>query len=194
MDGWNLRKDIKESHNCLAYAMNTIDNELVKKCQDTVSCDIGFPQPGYAAGYGKIKGRKGCKDMVSRIWGDNPNVKATTFALRCPSGSSKIALIVDPSRDYHFLRLDPDGYWSHKPGAMNVSRLDASNRPIIRPDRALFIYNNNDDPLRYTKFCGYFCVPRNESLYMMSDTRVGGALLSSLGSISRRQTRRKSRD
>lgn len=194
MELWNLTKELKESHNCLAYAMNLVDSKMVKKCKDTVNCDVGFPQPGYASGHKQISGKKGCIDMVSRIWGDNPNVKATNFISKCPFGTSKIALIVDPNRDYHFLREDPDGYWSHKPGAMKVTRLDASNRPILRPDRALFMYRRNKDPLLYSKFCGYYCVPRNVSLHMMSEVRQGGAFPVSEGPILHRQTRRKSRD
>ena len=112
--------------------------------------------------------------MVSRLWGDNPDVRPIYFEQRCPGKTSKIALIVDPKRDYHFLRQDSDGMWSHKPGDMDVTTLDASGRPILRPDRALFIYNNHKDPLRYTKFCGYYCVPRGKPLYLMADARQDG--------------------
>lgn len=192
---WNRINPLKESHNCLSYAMNAVDPKIVKKCKDTAGCPIGFHQPGYASGSESFADQKekGCGDMVSRIWGDNPDVNATTFDKRCNKNTSKIALIVDPRRDYHFLRQDPDGYWSHKPGSMNVTRLDASNRPIIRPDRALFIYKNYKDPLKYTKFCGYFCVPRNKPLHLMNQTRKGGALRLSEKSTRYRLTRRKRR-
>jgi hypothetical protein len=83
---------------------------------------------------------------------------------------------VDPKRDYHFLRQDPDGYWSHKPGALPVKRVDASGRPILRPDRALFIYRDSKDPLYYTDFCGYFCVPRDGKIHMSKDVQKGGVV------------------
>ena len=88
--------------------------------------------------------------------------------------------------------------WSHKPGAMDVTTEDASGRPILRPDRALFIYDKHKEPLRYTKFCGYYCVPRGKSMYLMSDTRLGGGSSSSGQPSSRllprgQMTRRKSR-
>lgn len=187
---------LKESHNCFAYAMNSVDPKMVKKCKDLSGCPVGFHQPGYASGFGSFSDQdeKGCGDMVSRLWGDNPDVKATEFCTRCPPGTSKIALIVDPKRDYHFLRQDPDGKWSHKPGAMNVTRLDATGRAIIRPDRASFIYKNHKEPLAYTKFCGYFCVPRNKSLHLMSDVRRGGASSASgKSSLSRYQKTRRHR-
>ena len=194
------------------YAMNAIDGKLIKKCNDTEDCAVGFHQPGYASGHGRFpeKHDKGCTDMVSRMLGDNPDVNPVEFEDRCPNKTSKIALIVDPKRDYHFLRQDSNGMWSHKPGAMEVTTLDASDRPILRPDRALFSYKNKKDPLKYTKFCGYYCVPRGKPLYLMADPRQdGGKLIMQKGgeiwpnsldvsSVFRkssryRQTRRKSR-
>jgi len=176
--------------------MNVLDPELVKKCKETENCNVGFHQPGYASGHGYFpeKHNKACIDMVSRLWGDNPDVKVTRFEKKCPYNTSKIALIVDPRRDYHFVRQDSEGTWSHKPGAMDVTTLDASGRPIIRPDRALFLYKNKKDPLMYTKMCGYYCVPRNKPLYLMNDARREGGAIVSRGSSARRLTRRKSRD
>jgi hypothetical protein len=173
---WNNNIFLKDSHNCFAYAIDTIDPEIIKECKLNANCDVGFPQPGYESGYSSFSKQKdkGCGDMVSRLWGDNPMVQATRFETICPNGTSKIALIVDPSRDYHFLRQDKDGYWSHKPGSLAVKRVDASDRPIIRPDKAIFLYNNKEDPLMYTDFCGYFCVPRGKSLHMSKIAKGGG--------------------
>jgi hypothetical protein len=197
LEAWNKNYGLKESHNCFSYAMNAIDDKMIKKCNETTDCDVGFHQPGYASGYGQFpeKHNKGCSDMVSRLWGDNPDVIPIEFHERCSTGTSKIALIVDPRRDYHFVRQDSDGYWSHKPGAMEVTTKDASGRPILRPDRALFIYKNHKDPLEYTKFCGYYCVPRGKSMYLMSDPRVGGffSFRKPTRRHANRQTRRKSR-
>ena len=60
---------------------------------------------------------------------------------------------------------------------MDVTTKDSSGRPIVRPDRALFIYKNHKEPLEYTKFCGYYCVPRGKPLYLMSDARTEGGSL-----------------
>ena len=195
-DAWSNDDALRESHNCLAYAMNAVNDTMVEKCKTTEGCSVSFPQPGYAAGFSGFKRTKdkGCIDMVLRMWGDNPKVKATTFYKKCPVGTSKIALIVDPKRDYHYLRQDPDGYWSHKPGAMKVTSLDASGRPIIRPDRALFIYKYRDEPLTYTKFCGYYCVPRNGPIHMMTEVRKEGGAQPSQKSTRYLQTRRRPRD
>jgi hypothetical protein len=209
LDAWNKNANLRESHNCFTYSMNVVDKELIKKCKETEGCNVSFHQPGYASGYGHFpeKRNKGCIDMVSRMWGDNPDVRAIKFDQRCPDNTSKIALIVDPKRDYHFLRQDKvdnaeeNGTWSHKPGAMDVTTKDSSGRPIIRPDRATFIYKNSKEPLEYTKFCGYYCVPRGKPLYLMSDARVGGSPFSEATGEAAfspkptryQQTRRKSR-
>ena len=37
---------------------------------------------------------------------DNPTLVPSAFELECPSGTSKIALIVDEDQDYHFGRFD----------------------------------------------------------------------------------------
>jgi hypothetical protein len=202
LDLWNNSENLTESHNCYTYAINMIDPKLIKDCDDEPDCNVGFPQPGYESGYKKWIDQKdkGCADLVSRLWGDNPNIKATRFESKCPSGTSKIALIIDPKRDYHFLRQDPDGYWSHKPGALSVRRTDASDRPIIRPDRGLFLYKAKNDPLMYSRFCGYFCVPRGKKLHMSKNaTRGGHKSRQGGGQLYRAptrylQTRRRSRD
>ena len=36
---WNKISNLKNSHNCFSYAMNTIDQVLMKKCNDTPDCD-----------------------------------------------------------------------------------------------------------------------------------------------------------
>lgn len=204
MKKWNSYKALKESHNCFAYAIDTIDYKMVDECNKTPECNVGFPQPGYEAGYKKFSEQpdKGCGDMVMRMWGDNPKVYSAEFSERCKGGMSKIALIVDPKRDYHFLRQDPDGYWSHKPGALPVKRIDSSNRPILRPDRSIFLYKDGKDPLLYTDFCGYYCVPRGKPMHMSTVVQKGGHIralgdeLSSLGSTRKHyqkyfQTRRR---
>lgn len=195
METWNKTIHLKESHNCFAYAYNAIDPMLISECKKDKDCNVGFNQPGYAAGYDPFakQKEKGCADMVLRLWGDNPKVKAISFEAKCPAMTSKIALIVDPKKDYHFLRQDPDGYWSHKPGAMNVTRLDASDRPIFRPDRSIFLYKDHKDPLLYTTLCGYFCVPRTTPVHMMSEVRQSGGseFASSRKSTQRHKTRRQ---
>lgn len=119
--------------------------------------------------------------MVARILGDNPNVEMTTFEEKCPAGTSKIALVVDESDDYHFFRQDSNGYWSHKPGARRVTNLDAAGNKIWDPHLAHLDYTSNEGSLNYDLFCSYMCVPRTTPLYL----RVAGG-----GRATRRVSRR----
>lgn len=199
---WNKMKYLKGSHNCMMYGLNSVDKSLIKKCKETPDCNVGFPQPGYASGADPFndKTEKGCLDLVARLWGDNPNdVKSTTFDAQCGQGTSKIAVILG-KKDYHFLRQDKEdpnsnqiAKWSHKPGAMSVTDKDSSARPIIRPDRATFMYSKYKDPLHYTEFCGYYCVPRNKRLHLTNYPRRGGAGPSSLLARKHRTRRLRAR-
>ena len=76
---------------------------------------------------------------------------------------------------------------------MDVTTKDASGRPIIRPDRALFIYKDKKESLEYTKFCGYYCVPRGKPLYIMSNARTEGGAFSFPRPTRYQQTRKKLR-
>lgn len=158
---FNKYKGLKESLNCFAYAFDY--RHLPKKC--TVdSCPVPFPQPGRASGYpkwSKVQGKR-CPDLMSRLFGDVPKLKATTFEKRCPAKSSKIALVVDEDEDYHFYRQDSNGYWSHKPGGTDVTHIDATGRPIYDPQLASRLYPGSG--LHYDQFCSYLCAPKLKKL------------------------------
>jgi hypothetical protein len=166
---WNKRKSIRETHNCFSYAMNVNDPKQIKKCDDSVDdCEAPFHQPGSAAGYSRFdsKRAKTCPNMVARILGDNPNLKMTKFESRCPVNMSKIALVVDPREDYHFLRQDSNHFWSHKAGARPVKNIDAKGHLIWDPSLCDLNYKSDNGVLNYTTFCGYMCVPRKQSLFL----------------------------
>ena len=158
---FNTHKGLKESLNCFAYAFDY--RRLPKNCTAD-SCSVPFPQPGRASGYpkwSKVQGKR-CPDLLGRLFGDIPGLKATTFEKKCPSNSSKIALVVDEDEDYHFYRQDSNGYWSHKPGATDVTHIDATGRPIYDPQLASRLYPGSG--LHYDQFCSYLCAPKNRKL------------------------------
>jgi hypothetical protein len=163
-DAYNKYKGIKESLNCFAYAFDWRHLPKTKKCTKN-SCPIPFPQPGRASGYPKwsnVKGKR-CPDLIARLMGDVPDLKMTTFEQKCSPKSSKIALVVDEDEDYHFYRQDSNGYWSHKPGATEVTHLDATKRPIYDPELASRHYP--DSSLHYDQFCSYLCAPKGKKLH-----------------------------
>jgi hypothetical protein len=91
----------------------------------------------------------------------------TTFETRCPANTSKIALVVDPKEDYHFLRQDSNMLWSHKAGARPVKNVDAAKSTIWDPQAAFLDYEDDGGSLNYSVFCAYLCVPRTKKLYLL---------------------------
>lgn len=171
-DKYTKTRSMRESHNCFAYAFDYVDLPPSDKCNEN-SCPISFPQPGRASGYprwSKVKGKR-CPDLLARLFGDIPGIKTTTFEKKCPGKSSKIALVADEDEDYHFYRQDSNGYWSHKPGATEVTHIDATGRPIYNPQLASRKYDSSK--LNYDRFCGYLCAPKDIKLNF---SRNGGAL------------------
>lgn len=162
-DEYNKHMGIKEAQNCFAYAFDYKKLPKMPNCTKN-SCPVPFPQPGRASGYpkwSKVKGKR-CPDLLARLFGDVPDLKLTTFEKQCPKRSSKIALVVDEDEDYHFYRQDSNGYWSHKPGATDVTHIDATGRPIYDPQLASRLYPNSG--LHYDKFCSYLCAPKRNTL------------------------------
>jgi len=157
---FNKHEGVQRSLNCYAYAMGY--RRLPKSCTLNV-CDETYPQPGRTSGYpdwSKVKGKR-CPDILARIMGDIPAAKMSTFTAKCPRKSRKIAVVADAGQDYHFYRQDADGYWSHKPGATKVTRLDTSGRPIYDP--FLAERDNKVSNLNYKHFCGYMCIPSDKN-------------------------------
>jgi len=158
---YNTYKGIQESHNCYAYAMGF--RKLPKKCTKD-ECSASYPQPGYKTGYPQwstVKGKR-CPDILARVLGDAKGAKLSTFEEKCPSNYRKIAIVADPDQDYHLYRQDRDGYWSHKPGATKVTRLDTTNRLIYDPQLAS--RNNKSSHLNYNRFCSYLCIPATKKI------------------------------
>lgn len=176
---WNSKRDIRETHNCFAYALNVHDPRQIARCRGKKECNAPYPQPGLVSGQDNFSNDKPktCPNMLSRIMGDNPNimhklgVQPISFEDKCPAGASKIALIIDESDDYHFVRADSNGYWSHKPGGTAVTNVDAYGHLIRNPRLACYNYKRaGKGDLNYNIFCSYMCVPRGQPLYM----RAGG--------------------
>lgn len=183
---WNTPK-VKPTHNCFAYAYQFLDIPSTEKCTNE-SCPLAFPQPGRASGYpkwSKVKGKR-CPDIIARALGDVPGSIRTTFKNKCPKGMRKIAFIADPKEDYHVLRQDKTGKWSHKPGGTEVKDVDASGRPIVNPELANFYYP--DSGLDYTKFCSFLCIPATKKFKLK---RTGGKRRTKKRSFSKKMSRKR---
>jgi len=105
---WNHPLLVKV-YNCFAYAFNIRDIKQEEKCKASIKCNLPFHQPGTISGYPGIseKKEKTCPNIIARMMGDNPHLVPSAFELKCPPHMSKIALMIDPKQDYHYLRQNP---------------------------------------------------------------------------------------
>jgi len=173
---------VEGSHNCYAYFLNDVMTSLKKKCEDIChkegkncpskpqKCRSLIPQPGDHYLYrkhGSLKNKTfnyDCKEMEEKIMNDNPTIKKTQLTDSCSKGHYKGAMVTDPGNTFHFYRQNKDGTWSHKPGTLPITREDANGLPIYSPFTANRDYSkpNDKDPINYTGFCGYYCIPTDK--------------------------------
>ena len=172
---WNGNDYIEDSHNCYAYSLNDINDDLTKLCKNS-ECRYINPQPGHHCGMTKRVNydETTCDKLDERIKCDNPSIFDTTFEEKCPSGYYKIGLAVQPNKIYHFYRQGKNGYWDHKDGGREATNLDASHKVIVNPVDANRDYGQN----HFYKWCKFYCVPSNEfgHTYYARNDYYGGKL------------------
>ena len=196
---WN-KKYVLKSHNCYAYAMNTIKKRFVKTCkkfnklsnhQKTLKksklrkkliniydnwdweklhpkeeiCPYVRPQVGAFSKTVKKLYRSlidvNSKNIEKMLLKDNPKIKKIKITDKCPLGYYRIYLYTWKNNekkkgDYHFLRQDNTGLWSHKNGVGKAYLLR------ITPEK--YIENIKDKNKRKKRktiidVCGYYAVP-----------------------------------
>jgi hypothetical protein len=179
-DKWNTDQYVKKSHNCYTYFLNKHVKSVKDRCGQMMNedepdkkCGKLKPQPGdfdQLVKYGTLKFKTRdytCESMHNNIMNDNPSIVKSSATKKCPVGSYKGALVVDPNNTYHFYRQNPDGTWSHKPGTLEVSDKDASDQPIYFPHLADRDYKKDKEKgINYTDFCNYYCIPRTSKVNM----------------------------
>ena len=154
---YNRDPAVQSTHNCLMYAVltNIIRQDLVKRCRDRnlKNCRDLFYQPGEASGQRNgldAASRRTCPVVESLLTSDNERITKTRYRDRCPAGTSKIAIAVDPKKDYHVWVQTKDGAFPDKPGEYPVVRR------TMNPEHAIRDYGD----IKYVDFCGFYCVPR----------------------------------
>ena len=151
-DTWNHPHTV-DRFNCYDYAFNNRNVYQTKKTQPGEISDRYEPKKNQV---------HQCNWVEDMVRSDHPDIYPIDFETACRPGYYKIATITDNSgedQDYHFLRQDPNGLWSHKPGAKPVTRLDAKERIITNPSEADYDYVRYS----YNNFCGFSCIPENSS-------------------------------
>ena len=160
---WNNNIYIRKSHNCYAYALDTINIKLINLCKTKDKNSNSYfkcsrPQPNNPLGYSDISS---CKTIEERMLIDNPKIKKVNKKLNLneiPKGYYLIALACTKNNDnYHFYRRDSSGLWSHKNGWRKATNKDNKRRLIIDPK-----YSDRGD---FKIFCGYYIVPINDTKF-----------------------------
>lgn len=131
---WN-QQSVQPYNNCYNYATNRRTNT--------------FAQPG--RGSGQIYPYIDCVQVSNAALRDGAHRRYDCF----PSSEYPrylVALVYAPnyysSRDYHWYRYHPEGFWGHKPGGTRARNTDNSGKVITDPRTC------NRGP--YTHFCGFF--------------------------------------
>jgi hypothetical protein len=157
--------------------MDVLDPAQLTQCVGKPKgCRLMYHQPGSTQNMSSElhtdEGRR-CAVVERLMMADEPALQRTTFEAKCPAGSSKIAMVVDPGDDYHFYRQDSNGMWSHKDGANPVKRVDAEAQLIWDPRTAARDYRPRSY-LNYTDFCGFYCAPRRKTVRLARDPTIRG--------------------
>ncbi|CAF0990440.1 unnamed protein product [Rotaria sp. Silwood1] len=119
-------------NNCYAYGTDIVTNT--------------FPQPG--RGSGKKWSFNTCVDMGNASVRDGLVYNGTKLPKIPPENGHFVAMLIWPDTNFHWIRMDANGYWSHKPGGTPVRNKDNRGLPIVDPSKSDF------SP--WTQFCSYF--------------------------------------
>lgn len=124
-------------NNCYNYGNDIVSNT--------------FAQPG--RGSNNVWKKITCEEIKLSAESDGLKSIAKEYPHDLPAIGHYVALMVWNGEDYHWLRLDSNGFWSHKPGQTGIRNIDNSGSIIIDPStQNLYPYN---------EFCGYFStIPR----------------------------------
>ena len=148
---WNTDK-LQRVSNCYSYALDDVNNGKNDKHQPGMYRFGTFASEPYRA-----------PDLIYRVLSDNPSIRSVDISDIPPNGFYRVVLFIGPG-DYHFMRQDVDGYWSHKPGRQKATNTDWSGNRITDPLTA----NTGS----YIGYAGAFHVPNNATQHTNSDGRT----------------------
>lgn len=177
---------------CLSICKKKHSNNRCRSNRRAVDeCSNLKPQPGNYADQFEIKNFKSnrkytCDHMIKKVLIDSYKKKdkrrhnksgstiygPVDFREKCKPNYYKGGLTVDTGNTFHFYRQDSNGRFSHKQGTLKVGNKDASNKSIWAPHLADRDYKKGKPKgIKYDKWCGYFCIPRN---YWLPTHAIGG--------------------
>jgi len=125
-------------NNCYDYGTDIVTNT--------------FAKPG--RGSGKMFSVNTCDDVAKSAERDGLQWVGTALPTTQPSVGHYVALFIWPDTNFHWLRMDSNFKWSHKPGGTPIRNVDNSGTEITDPSKC--------DVSPWSQFCGYLhVVPSN---------------------------------
>mmetsp|Transcript_23654 Transcript_23654/g.55766 ORF Transcript_23654/g.55766 Transcript_23654/m.55766 type:complete len:303 (-) Transcript_23654:47-955(-) len=119
-----------------------------------------FAQPGRGSGH-KWKANT-CDAIRAAAESDGLQWQGTELPKGPPETGHFVALFIWPDTNFHWVRMDKTGFWSHKPGGTPVRNTDNNGQQIRDPSKSDF------SP--WSQFCGYMHVVPS-----VVQSHVGGA-------------------
>ena len=164
---WYKKPGMCKRHNCLAYALDVTHPSKSMYLQ--IHSDLGGSENVMRLTRG-LKGKqlKTQQCLLTGLFFHRlyPKSYLVQPETACKHGFYKVALLNSPSRvspdgrkrnyDFHFVRQNANGLWSHKPGGTPITRYNARGNLIKDPRTASWNYGS----VKY-KTCSFFCVPRH---------------------------------
>lgn len=155
--------DMCRRHNCLAYALDIARPKKSMYLQ--ILSNLGGSDEVLRLSRGLTgKPQKTRQCLLTELFFHRQF--ADTYRVQpdksCKHGFYKIAILNSAPRashgrsrhyDFHFVRQNSNGMWSHKRGGTKITRENARGKPIHDPRLANFDYGD----LKY-KPCSFFCV------------------------------------
>lgn len=107
-----------------------------------------FAQPGKGCGmYPHQKAKNTCDDIRKAAECDGLKWVGTELPTKLPEKGHYVSLHIWPATNFHWLRMDANLYWSHKPGGTAVRNTDNNGHKIKDPAQA--------DVSPWSQHCGY---------------------------------------
>mmetsp|Transcript_16831 Transcript_16831/g.36201 ORF Transcript_16831/g.36201 Transcript_16831/m.36201 type:complete len:342 (-) Transcript_16831:366-1391(-) len=135
----------QDNNNCYDYANDIVTNT--------------FAQPGRGSGVCPPHTRpcvpNTCEDVKKAAVSDGLTWVGTELPSSLPAHGHYVSLHIWPKTNFHWLRMDGDKMWSHKPGGSAVRNVDNDGKTIHDPAKA--------DVSPWSQHCGYMLAVPSKS-------------------------------
>lgn len=133
-DDFGCFETMQYNNNCYNYSTDIVTNT--------------FAQPGRGTSH-KWKANT-CEDVKVAAISDGLSFIGSILPEKQPDKGHYVGMLIWPNTNFHWVRMDANGYWSHKPGGTEIRNTDNEGNQITDP--------STQDFSPWSQFCGYFLV------------------------------------